>query len=127
VTVEVPDRVRTAPSINLTSVMDEGFDAEVLYNELEGVEKPKVFAFSIQAPTGNSGEFIIDTVNGGKIDALKLDASKTGGDEGLEYWRGEVSIKKLVKNLKKGINTFEISTVIDGQRVSKEILLDIQI
>jgi len=98
-----------------------------LYNELEGVEKPKVFAFSIQAPTGNSGEFVIDTVNGEPIDKLKLEASRTGEDEGLEYWRGEISIKKLVKNLKKGINTFEISTLINGEKVSKEILLDIQI
>ena len=127
VTVELPDLAKPVRSIDLTSVMEEGFDAEVLYNELEGVEKPKVFSFSIQAPTGNSGEFLIEIVNGEKIDALKLEATQTGGDEGLEYWRGEVSIKKFVKKLKKGLNTFEISTVIDGQRVSKEILLDIQI
>jgi len=117
----------TGPTIDLTSVMEEGFSAEVLYNELEGVAKPKIFAFDIQAPVGNSGKFVIDRVNGQSIKALKLEASQTGAEDDMEYWRGEISIKKFVKQLKKGINTFEISTIINGERVSKEIILDIQI
>jgi len=98
VTVEVPDDVQPIRSVNLTSVTEQGFYAEVLYDELEGVEKPEVFTFAIQAPTGNSGEFVIDTVNGEPIDKLKLDASQTGTENGLEHWRGQISIKKFIKN-----------------------------
>ncbi len=127
VIVDVPGYTKPGRSINLTSFADQGFSAEVLYDEMEAVEKPKVFPFAIQAPVGNSGEFIIDKLNGEAIKAIKLDATLTETEDGLEYWHAEVGIKKLAKKLKKGINTFEISTIIDGQRVSQEIVLDIQI
>jgi hypothetical protein len=126
VTVEVPGYKKSGRSIDLTSVLGQSFYAEVLYDELEAVEKPKVFSFAIQAPVGNSGEFIIDKVNGETIKALKLTANLTGAEEGMEFWHGEVDIKKLGKKFQKGINTFEIATTIEGERVATEIVLDIQ-
>lgn len=126
-TLEIANYKKPTRSINLSGVVEEGFSAEVLYDELEAVEKPEVFAFAIQAPVGNSGEFVIDTLNGESIKDMDLEARQTGSEGELEFWRGEIKIKSLAKKLKKGINTFEISTMINGQRVSKEIVLDIQI
>lgn len=125
--VDVPGPEKPVRSIDLSSYSEEGLYVEILYDELKAVEKPEVFPFDIQAPSGNSGEFQIDTINGRSIKPIPLEASQTGTKGELEFWRGEVEIKKLVKKLKKGINTFEISTVIDGQRVAYEIVLDIQI
>ncbi len=127
VTIDVPGYSKPNRRIDLTSIANQGFAVEVLYDEMEAVEKPEVFPFAIQAPVGNSGEFVIDRLNGASIDPIKLIANRTGTDEEMEFWHGEVSIKKLAKKLKKGINTFEISTIINGERVSQEVVLDIQI
>lgn len=127
VTIDVPGFTKPQNRIDLTSFAHQGFYVEVLYEEMEAVEKLKVFPFAIQVPVGNSGEFIIDKLNGEPIKAIKLSAVLTGTEEELEFWHAEVGIKKLAKNFKKGINTFEISTMIDGVRIAQEIILDIQI
>ncbi len=124
---DVPGFTKPQRKIDLTSFAHQGFYVEVLYEEMEAVEKPKVFPFAIQVPVGSSGEFIIDKLNGEPIEAIKLSAVLTGTEEELEFWHAEVGIKKLAKKFKKGINTFEISTMIDGVRVAQEIVLDIQI
>jgi len=125
--IEVSERKTPSRSLNLSGVLDPGLKVEMLYDELEATENPKNFAFAIEAPVGSSGEFIIDVVNNVQIDKeLELDSEQTGAKGEAEFWRGEVKIKKLGKNFKKGINTFEIATLIDGERIAEKIVLDIQ-
>lgn len=115
-----------AQALNLSGVLDQGLEVEVLYDELQATDKPEIFAFAITAPSGLSGDFFIDVVNDEPIkERLELESKKT--TEGTrEVWRGEIKIKKLGESFKKGINTFEIATNIDGERVGEEVLLDIQ-
>ena len=127
VDVETEDLERPSRTINLSKLIASQMDVEVLYSELESAEEPEYFSFAIKAPVGNSGEFIIDVVNVAKADdALELEAEKTGTDGEIEHWNGRVKIKKLAKQFKKGINTFEIATSIEGERLSDQVVLDIQ-
>ena len=41
--------------------------------------------------------------------------------------RTSVRIKTLVKQFRKGINTFEVATTVNGSRVAAEVTLEIQI
>lgn len=126
VTIEM-EEVKNARRINMSSLMRNGLSAEILYDDLEGADEPKVFPLLIKAPAGNSGEFVIDFVNSAPIDSIKLEAVRDTTDGDMETWYAGAEIKILGKQFKKGINTFEISTFIDGERVSTEVVLDIQI
>ncbi len=127
VIINLGDQITPSQSINLSGIMGPSLDVEVLYNELTSIENPKYFSFAITAPVGSAGMFGVDTVNHVRVDEIGLETELTGETDGREHWRGTVKIKKLGKVFKKGINTFEIVTTIDGERVSKEVVLDIQI
>lgn len=124
--VDLADLPQAPRLVDLSGVLDDGFAVEVLYDELEGVEKPEFFAFSIRSPAAGSGEFSIDTVNGEGIKPIQVSATTEGMDGEVELYRGEVPIKTLAKQFRKGINTFEMATMVDGNRVAQEIVLDIQ-
>jgi|GEM_PF-804415 len=125
--IDLGEQITPSQSINLSGVMGPMLEVEVLYDELTAAEDPEYFAFAIKAPVGSGGKFVIDTVNHVQIDELELKTESTGKENEQEQWRGEVKIKKLGKQFKKGINTFEIVTIINGERVSQEVVLDIQI
>lgn len=123
-----------APGYTNTSWTGAAFDlsesklkAEVLYGELETQQEPEIFAFAIEAPKGSKGTFVIDRVNGKRIKPVAIKTQSTGLVRNTELWRGEVKIKALSKQFKKGINTFQIATEIEGKRVAREIVLDIEI
>lgn len=122
----VPDLSQPAHTVDLTSVMDEGFVVEVLYDELEGVKEPKIFAFAIRSPITGSGEFVIDTLNGEAIEPIRVSTIPNGLEGETKLYRGEVAIKAMGKHFRKGINTFEMATTVDGERMGKEIVLDVQ-
>lgn len=114
-------------SFNLSGVLVKRLDVEVLYDELQADDKPEVFAFAIKAPAEITGDFFIDVVNDEPIkEKLELNATKTGSEGERDIWRGEIKIKKLGEAFKKGINTFEIATNLDGDRIGEEVILDIQ-
>lgn len=118
---------RPTRSINLANIGYSQMEVETLYDELETTDKPENFVFSINIPTGNSGVFSIDVINDETIDEpLELASEQTARESDVENWRGQIKIKKLAKKFKKGINTFEIATEIDGQRVGAQVVLDIQ-
>lgn len=125
--VDITPTEKPSRSLNLTGVLPPALEVEVLYDELEATEKPKNFAFSIKSPAGTTGEFTIDVVNGTSIeDELVVEVQQIGQEENLDHWRGEVSIKKLGKEFKKGINTFEVAAVVDDERIASEVTLDVQ-
>ncbi len=99
----------------------------VLYDELSNADMPEKFVFSIKAPNSAKGPFIIDRINGVAVEPHSLEISSTGAEGELSLWRGEIEIKKLGKEFKKGINTFDVATTIDGDRIAEEVVLDIQV
>lgn len=124
--IDISGQKRPGQRINLAGSVGPRIEVEVLYGELESVEKPEKIAFSIKAPTVADGSFVIDTINNIKIDALKLETKSISVDGDVTVWRGEIGIKDLGKEFKKGINTFEIASTIEGERVGEEVVLDIQ-
>ncbi len=122
------EALRPAQKVNLSGVTVDRLNAEILYEELEGVEKPEFFTFSITVPAGSAGDFVIDQVNEKRLkDEITIDAEKIDESDMQSNWRGTVRIKALAKELRKGINTFEISTRHEGERLSQELILDIQL
>lgn len=126
-TVELKDLQAAGPKLNLSQSLGPKLSVAVLYDELANVDKPEKFAFSIKAPKTAQGPFVIDKVNGVAVEPHTLESTAKGVESGLSLWRGEIEIKKLGKEFKKGINSFEIATTIDGERVAEEVVLDIQV
>lgn len=124
--VETADLGDVGPRLDLSKSIGPRLEVQVLYDELAASEKPENFVLEMRAPVGSTGEFVIDSVNGVKIDALAVESKSTGVVADVETWRGEIEIKKLGKEFKKGINTFGLATEVNGERLSDEVVLDIQ-
>jgi len=126
--VNIPGSEKPRRKINLGSVMS-GFSVEVLYDMLMEVEKPKYFDFLITTDLDAPSEFFIDVINNAKVKPLELKvlSVETDEDNAEKSVRANVTIKKLAKQFKKGINTFEVAYDDDGERVAEEIILDIEL
>lgn len=128
VTVATAKSTKPMQTINLGSFLS-GFDVEILYKELAKEKKPKYFDFLITAPLDAPDQFVIDIINGENTEPIDLNVlSVNVNDEDEEKLvRVNVKIKLLVKRFKKGINTFEVSYTDNGERVSEEVILQIEI
>jgi hypothetical protein len=125
-TIDVADKAENKV-INLTSFSLEEISAELLYDKLSESEKPKDFEFLITVPETASREFVIDRVNGEPIKPIKLKlVSETVEDEEAVI-NATVRIKTLVKQFQKGINTIDISYPDGDDRISNEVVINIQI
>ncbi len=127
VAVNIKGKDKPRATINLGSLMS-GFSVEVLYELLTEVEKPKYFDFLITTDLPAPSEFSIDVVNNTEIKPIELDVLSVDTNEEDEEAsvRANVKIKTLAKKFKKGINTFEVSYLSDGERVSEEVTLQIE-
>ena len=127
-TVNIQGKDKPRTTINLGGIMS-GFSVEVLYDLLTDVKKPKFFDFLITTDLDAPSEFSIDVVNNVEIKPIELEILSVETDEENEEKsvRANVRIKALAKKFKKGINTFEVSYVNDGERVSEEVVLQIEI
>lgn len=123
VNVDSNSGVRT---INLSGVSEPLIQAEVLYDEILKQEKPTVFPFKIVLAGRESPTFKIDVINGKQIDPIDLKVISTKTIDNTTETYAEVKIKRLAKEFQKGINTIEVSTIINDARVSEELILDIQ-
>jgi hypothetical protein len=125
--VNIKGKDKPRATINLGSLMS-GFSVEVLYEQLTEVEKPKYFDFLITTDLPAPSEFSIDVVNNTEIKPIELDVLSVDTNEEDEEAsvRANVKIKTLAKKFKKGINTFEVSYLSDGERVSEEVTLQIE-
>ncbi len=126
-TVSIQGKDKPRVTINLGSMMS-GFSVEILYDLLTEVEKPKYFDFLITTDLDAPSEFSIDVINNAEIKPIELEVLSVETDEENEERsiRANVEIKKLAKQFKKGINTFEISYDDGGDRVAEEVILDIE-
>ena len=126
-TIAVADSKKPTRSINLSSMMS-GFEVEVLYDLLANEKKPKYFDFLITTGLDAPKSFVIDVVNSGEVSPISLGVLSVEEDLAVDERavRANVSIKTLAKQFRKGINTFEIAYVDDGERVAEEVVLQIE-
>ncbi len=114
-------------TIDLSAMAGDSLSATVLYEKLEGVKKPKMFHFRIEAPATAPEAFFIATVNGESIDRIDMETVSVERSEEELVAIATVEIKPLFKHFKKGINTFEIGYDNGSEHVATEVILDIQI
>ena len=113
--------------IDLTSFSDDEIVVELLYEKLEEQEKPKYFEFLITVPDDAPRKFVIDRINGNSIDPIKLKSKSEFIEDEEAFVNATVKIKTLIKKFQKGINTINISYGVEGDRVSAEIIVNLEI
>ena len=78
-------------------------------------------------PESAPEKFIIDSINGVEIKAMKMKTVSVDQREDEKDVRTRIKIKPLAKQFKKGINRFDVSYVDEeGVRQASEIILDIE-
>lgn len=123
--VGVEDNARNRV-ISLGSVAP-GFDAALLYERLEGVDKPQYFSFEITGPAGMPSSFVIDRINSKPVKAIEVETMFSRQDGDRTRVEAQAKIKPLVKKFAKGINTIEIASTGGGERVATEVVVNVEI
>lgn len=113
--------------INLSAFSMEDISAELLYEKLANQEKPKDFEFLITIPETASRELVIDQVNGESVKPMRLKLLSEVVEEEEAIINASVKIKTLLKTFQKGINTIEIAYLEGDERISTEVVVNIQI
>jgi hypothetical protein len=111
--------------IDLSYAMSD-FHVEILYDNLEAQEKPTHFDFLISAPADAPEDFVIDRINGAEIKSIKMKTTSVERDDDTLTVQSTVKIKTLAKKFSKGINTIEVAYDKDEERVSQELIVEIQ-
>jgi hypothetical protein len=127
-TVALGGEAAAPPAIRIGSATEPaaGLSAELLYDKLQGQEKPRVFEFLIHAPASAPTEFVIDTINGARVDPIALTTLSSSKDGDELTVNAAASINDLAKQFKRGINTIEIAYGRDAARVGSEVVVNIQ-
>ena len=101
------DAASVPPAIDLGGT--PGLSAELLYDKLQGQEKPRVFEFLIHAPADAPAAFVIDVINGEGTDPIALTTLSSGKSGDELTVNAAASIADLAQRFKRGINTVEIA------------------
>jgi hypothetical protein len=126
-TVSLSGAAATPPAIRITGAdAPAGLSAELLYDKLQSQEKPRVFEFLIRAPASAPNEFVIDRINGERVDPVALTTLSSSRDGDELTVNASASINDVAKQFKRGINTIEIAYGQDGDRVGSEVIINIQ-
>ena len=80
----------------------------------------------VYAPVGAPQEFVIDELNGNPTAPIPLETVSSEEVDGELVVQTRVGIKTLAKRFAKGINRFDVSYELDGERVATEVVLNIQ-
>lgn len=115
------------PSISLASLSGESLTAEFLLDNLKGDKPPENFQIRVSGPPTIPEELVIDTVNGSPVEPLPLMILSRETSENTVTLIAEVSVKKLAKLFRKGINRVDVSFQQDGERKAVEAILNAQI
>jgi hypothetical protein len=112
-------------AINLAGVLSD-YSAEFMLDEFLNSKKPEAFKIKITKTGTFPSEFTIDNVNDKPIEPipLKLTEQSTADDTTTAF--GEVKVKVLAKHFQKGINRFQVAYKDGQERVSTEVLVEIQ-
>lgn len=125
--ISVDDDTPKNTVIDLTFFSSDELAVELLYEKLSEQEKPKNFEFLITVPEDAPRTFVIDRVNNKAIDPIKLKYQSEFVEDEEAFINATVKIKTLVKEFQKGINTIEVSYGEGEDRVSAELVVNIQI
>lgn len=124
--VVIPVSAVTPKAINLTG-LPTVFSAEMILDEfLSPNAKPEFFKVKVIRPGIQPVELVVDNVNGKPVQPMPLVISESKVIDGDTQAMATISIKTLSKTFQKGINRFEIAYTENGQRVSTEVILNIQ-
>ena len=100
--------------------------AEVDIDSYLAEEKPKYFHIDIEVEDHKPQKFTIDRINGEEIKPIRLDVVERKDSDDLLSVRSKVKIKKLAKQFAKGINRFDVAFYEGDERISTEIILNLQ-
>ena len=121
------------PRLDLSGLVGADLSARILYDELRAQEKPKFLPMEVTVcGVEELPELRIDTINGVPAKKnLEVKAKEfqelTDDDELCYQGTFTVKLKPLVKQFRQGINRFDIAYENDGERISQEVVLDVQI
>ena len=95
---------------------------------LADAKKPVAFDFLITTDLDAPTDFVIDVINNESVEPLPLKTISAEDNEEDEERavRASIKIKKLAKQFRKGINTFEIAYDNQGERMAEEVVLQIE-
>lgn len=116
----------SVPPVIMLGGSDPSLSVGLLYDKLQGQEKPRVFEFLIHAPADAPATFAIDRINGEPTDPLPLTILNTSAGAGEQTVNAAVGIADLAKRFKKGINTIEVAYTGDTGRVASEVVVNVQ-
>jgi hypothetical protein len=115
-----------APPLIRLGGSEQSLSVELLYDKLQGQQKPRVFEFLIHAPSSAPAEFVIDRINGEATDPLALTVLNTARSADEQTVNAAVGINDLTKRFRKGINTIEVAYTGGAGRVASEVVVNVQ-
>lgn len=113
-------------TVNLSGMLDKGFNAEFMIDEFLAQSKPEAFLVRLSKDGDWPAQFVVDNVNGKPIDPIRVDVTDKATANGVTTAIGKIGIKTLGKHFQKGINRFEVAYDNKGARVASEVLMDVQ-
>jgi hypothetical protein len=121
----LPASTEYAAKLDLSSISGS-LSGEILLDEFLQQEKPLLLKIKVRESAPFPTTLYIDSVNGKPIDQLPLKVDAISSADGIDEAICETEVKPLAKHFQKGINRFEIAHPKDGERVSTELILDVQ-
>lgn len=124
--VAIEGEATSVPTISLAN-MSAPLTADVLLDDfMVPNAKPEFFKIHVSMQGELPSRLVIDSINGNAVEALPLDITESTISDGDTDAIATIKVKTLAKHFQKGINRFEVAYTKDGQRLSAETILNIQ-
>ena len=106
------------------------FEITILYEELEKQKKPKYLDVVISVPDGQDlSPFVVSRVNGRTLkEPIEVEILKTDYKDGYYHSLTQIKLKKLIREFKKGLNSFTIESERPGYRdTGRQVMFEVEI
>ena len=103
-----------------------GLSTEFMLDDFVAQPKQDTFRIRVTKEGALPERLVIDNVNGKSIDPLPLSIKELKSEAGEATGVAEIKAKTLAKFFVKGINRFEVAYDEAGERVSSEVVMDVQ-
>ena len=106
------------------------FEISILYEELEKQKKPKYLSVVISVPNGKDlSPFVVSRVNGRTLkEPIEVEILKTDHKDGYCHCLTQIKLKSLIREFKKGLNSFTIESEKPGYRgTGKQVMFEVEI
>ena len=115
------------PTLNVAGMTGPEITGHILYDELKAQHKPKELPLQLSiCGVETMPEVVIDRINGEPTKPLGVERTSMTEKEDCFEGRFVVKLKPLVKRFRRGINRFDVAFDNGGERVSEELILDVQ-